>query len=64
MECIIKKHKALLTNPPIQIYNRIHNRLESKIKDWYKLELTTPWMKFFGSKEKRIDQTNIRENVH
>ena len=48
---ITKKHKELLTNPPIHIYiHRINNRLVFNIKDGYKLELQTPeTMKLFRS---------------
>ena len=39
-EFIIKKHKTLAENPPIQIYpNNIKNRTVFKIKTGYKLEL-------------------------
>ena len=39
----MKKHKALTENPTIQIYaNKIKNRIISKIKACYKLELLTP----------------------
>ena len=48
---IIKKHKTLTENPPIQIYpNKIKNRIAFKIKTGYKLELLTPeTMKLLGS---------------
>ena len=37
-EYIIKKHKALTENPPIQIYiNKIKNRIVFKVKTSYKL---------------------------
>ena len=40
-EFIIKKHKTLAENPPVQIHpNKIKNRF--KIKTGYKLELLTP----------------------
>ena len=39
-ELINKKHETLTENPPIQIYsNKIKNRIVSKIKTGYKLEL-------------------------
>ena len=39
-ECIIKKHETAADNPPVQIYvNKIKNRIVSKIKTGYKLEL-------------------------
>ena len=42
-ESIIKKHETLTENPAIQIYpNKIKNRIVSKIKTGYKLELLTP----------------------
>ena len=50
-----KKHKMLLTNPPIHIsINRINNnRLLFKIKDGYKLELQAPeTVKLSGSTKK------------
>ena len=41
-EFIIKKHKTLTQNLPVQIYpNKIKNRILSKIKTGYKLELLT-----------------------
>ena len=50
-EFIIKKHKTLTENPPVEIYvNRIKNRIVFRIKTWYKLELLTPeTMKLLGS---------------
>ena len=42
-ENIIKKHKPIANNPPVQIYvNRIKNRIAFKIKRGYKLELLSP----------------------
>ena len=42
-ESIIKKHETLTENPAIQICpNKIKNRIVSKIKTGYKLELLTP----------------------
>ena len=39
-EYIIKKHETVADNPPVQIYvNKIKNRIASKIKTGYKLEL-------------------------
>ena len=45
-----KKHKTLITNPPIYVYiDRINNTLVFKINDGYKLELQMPEiMKLFG----------------
>ena len=43
INCIIKKHETLFTNPPIHVYiNRIINRLVFEIKNGYKMELQTP----------------------
>ena len=54
-EFIIKKHKILTENPPIQIYpNKIKNRIVFKIYTSYKLELLTlETMKLLGSTKKR-----------
>ena len=42
-EFIIKKHKTLTENLPIQIYSsKIKNRIVFKITTGYKLELLTP----------------------
>ena len=42
-EFIIKKHKILTENPPVQIYpNKIKNRIVFKIKTGYKLNSLTP----------------------
>ena len=42
-EFIIRKHKTITENPPVQIYvTRIKNRIFFKIKMGYKLELLTP----------------------
>ena len=39
-EYIIKKHETVEDNPPVQIYvNKIKNRIASKIKTGYKLDL-------------------------
>ena len=57
-EFIIKKHKTLTKNPPLQIYpNKIKNRISFKIKISYKLELLTPeTMKLLGSTKKDVDK--------
>ena len=54
-EFIIKKHKTLTKNPPVQIYqNKIKNRIVFKIKTKYKLELLTPeTTKLLGSTQKK-----------
>ena len=42
-EFVIKKHKTLTENPPVQIYLKtIKNRIVFKIKTGYKLEFLTP----------------------
>ena len=42
-EFIIKNHKILNENPPVQLYpNKIKNRFVFKIKTGYKLELLIP----------------------
>ena len=57
-EFIIKKHKTLTENPPVQIYpNKIKNRIVFKIKTGYKLELLTPEiMRLLGSAKKYVDK--------
>ena len=49
-----KRYETVKTNPAIHIYiNRLNNRLVSKIKDEWKLELQTPeTMKLFGTTKK------------
>ena len=56
-EFIIKKHKTLTENPPIQIHpNEIKNRIVFKVKAGYKLELLSPeTMKLLGSTKKDVD---------
>ena len=65
IECIIRKHEILPTNPPIHIYiNRVNNGLVLKMKDGYKVELQTPeTMKLFGSTKKLIGKTKNGQNV-
>ena len=55
-EFIIKKHKTLTENPPVQIYpNEIKNRIAFEIKTGYKLELLTPeTMKLLESTKRKI----------
>ena len=62
---IIKKHETLTENPPIQIYpNKIKNRIVSKIKTGYKLELLTPEsMRLLRSGKKDVDKDKDGENV-
>ena len=64
-EFIIKKHKTLTENPPVQIYpNEIKNRIAFEIKTGYKLELLTPeTMKLLGSTKKDVDSDKNSENV-
>ena len=64
-EFIIKKHKTLTENPPVQIYsNKIKNRIVFKIKTGYKLELLTlETMKLLGSAKKDVDKDKDGENV-
>ena len=54
-EFIIKKHKTLTENPPVQIYvDKIKNRIVFKITTGYKLELLTPeTMRLLGSTKKK-----------
>ena len=54
-EFIIKKHKNLTENPPVQIYpNEIKNRIVFEIKTGYKLKLLTPeTTKLLGSTKKK-----------
>ena len=54
-EFIIKKHKTLAENSPMQIYpNKIKNRIVFELKTGYKLELLFPeTMKLLGSTERR-----------
>ena len=64
-EFIIKKHKTLTENPPVQIYpNEIKNRIAFEIKTGYKLELLTPeTMKLLGSTKKDVDSEKDSENA-
>ena len=64
-EFIIKKHKSLTENAPVQIYpNKIKNRIVFKIKTGYKLELLTPeTMKLLGSTKKDVDKNKDGEIV-
>ena len=52
---IIRKHKTLAENPPIQIYpNKIKKRIVFNIKTGYKLELlSSETMNLLGSTKKR-----------
>ena len=52
-------------NPPVQIYpNKVKNRIVSKIKTGYKLELLTPeTMKQLGNAKKDVDKDKDGEIV-
>ena len=64
-EFIIKKHKTLSENPPVQIYvNRVKNSIVFKIKTGYKLELLTPeTMKLLGNIKRGVDKDKDGENL-
>ena len=64
-EFIIKKHKDLTKNLPIQIYShKIKNRIIFKIKTVYKLELLTPEsMELLGSTKKVVHKDKNGEKV-
>ena len=64
-ELIIKKHKTLTGNPPIQIYpNKIKNRVVFKVKTGYKLELLSPkTMKLLGSAKIDVDKDKDGEDI-
>ena len=64
-EVIIKKHKTLTENAPVQIYpNKIKNRIVFKIKTGYKLELLPPeTMKLLGSTNTDVDKDKDGEKV-
>ena len=64
-EFVIKKHKTLTGNPPIQIYPyQIKNRIIFKLKSGYKLELLTlETMKLLASTKKVVDKDKNGENV-
>ena len=63
-EYILKKHSENVDNPLIRIYvNKIENRITSKIKNRYYLELEPETMKLLGSTESKIIKYKISENV-
>ena len=64
-EYIIKKHRTIADNPPVQIYmNKISNKIVFKIKTGYKLELLSEeTMQLLGSSKKDIDQNKDGEIV-
>ena len=61
----MKKHRENTDKPSVQIHvNKIENRITSKIKDGYSLELLRKeTMKSLGSTENRITKDKIGENV-
>ena len=65
IEYIIKKQETIGENAPILIYaNTINNRIVSKIKSGYKLELLSKeTMKLLGSTKDIIDSDKNSENV-
>ena len=65
LEFIIKKHKTLTENPPVEIYpNKINSRIVFKIKTGYKLELlTVETTKLLGSTKKDVDKDKVEEIV-
>ena len=64
-EFIIKKYETFAENPPIQIYpNKTKDRIVSKIKTGYKLELLSPeTMKLLGSTKKDVDKDKDGRDV-
>ena len=64
-EFIIKKHKVLAEDLPIQIYpNKIKNRIIFKIKTGYKLELLSPeTMALLGSAAKDVGRDKNGQDV-
>ena len=61
----MKKHRENTDKPSVQIHvNKIENRITSKIKDGYSLEiLRKETMKSLGSTENRITKDKNGENV-
>ena len=64
-EYIFKKHGKNMDKPSEKIHvNKIENRVTSKIKDEYSLELLTPeTMKLLGSTKNKITKGKNGENV-
>ena len=62
---IFKKHVTLTENPPVRVYpNKIKNRIVSKIKTGYKLELLSPeTINLLGITKKYVDQDKDGEDV-
>ena len=65
IEYVIKNHETITDAAPILIYaNKINNRIVSKIKTGYKLELLSKeTMKLLGSTQYTIDADKDSENV-
>ena len=63
--CIIKKHKTLTKNPPIQIYpKKTKNRISFKVKTGCKLKLlSSETIKQLRSTKKDVDQDKDEEDV-
>ena len=64
-EYIIKKHKTIAENPPVQIYvSKIKNTIVFKIMTGYKLKLfSLETMKLLGSTKKDVDKDKDGEIV-
>ena len=62
---LLQKHENIAGNSPVQIYvKRIKNRIVSKIKTGFKLELlSSETMKLLGSAKKDVNQDEDGENV-
>ena len=60
-----KKHQTLTENPLVQSYpNKIKNRIVSKVKTGYKLELLSlETMKLLANSKKDADKDKDGENV-
>ena len=65
MNISLKKHQAIADHSPVQIYvNKTKNRIVSKIKTGYKLELlSSETMKLLRSSEKDFDQDKDGKDV-
>ena len=64
-EYILQKHNESIGNPSIRTYaNKIENRIISKIKESYHLELlTSETMELLGSNKNKITKNKKGENV-
>ena len=65
-EYILKKHGENIDNPSIKIYvNKMQNKITSKIKNGYSLELSTPeTMKLLGSTKNKTTKTKKVKMYH